>query len=348
MRYKSGNSYEGDWVADKKCGRGVMVWKDVDEMYLGEWENDLPHGYGEHIWAESSAKPSLKRCMCNLYRGEWSNGHRAGVGTFFYSDGSQYTGEWLNNQKDGSGVFCYPEGRLHYGFYAADRMLLTDAKPKETEAVSTQVKLYIGDVLNAACPGDVEYEVSATKTIERLILRYNSTIRQIHKRYVDFGNSKKRQTPVEVLPNEWSRLEKLFYTTRNIHKRVQTSTLGDFWRFCREFSIIGSHFSSYDVCICMQEMQRHRRLVSRDLQREQEDTAARLAKELEQALLAPVIITKSSNKSLKKKNLQKSANALPPPPKKENKNIEKVAVVEVAKTIAPGIYSIALLAVVCL
>ena len=25
----------GEWSLDKKCGRGVMVWKDVDEMYLG-------------------------------------------------------------------------------------------------------------------------------------------------------------------------------------------------------------------------------------------------------------------------------------------------------------------------
>lgn len=258
MRYASGNIYEGAWAADKKCGDGVMVWKDVDEMYLGEWAEDQPHGQGEYIWADSAAKPSLKRCMCNMYRGQWANGSRAGVGTFFYSDGSQYTGEWADNQKDGSGVYCHADGRIHFGFFAADRMLLNDALPKETDAVTPQVKIHIDDILEQACPGDLAYAASATKTIERLILRYNSTIRQVCKRYVDFANAK-RKLAIDPPPEDWPRLEKLRHTTRNIHKRLATSTLGEFWRFCREFSITGAHFSLHDVCMCLSEMQANRR-----------------------------------------------------------------------------------------
>lgn len=221
MRYPSGNTYEGEWSLDKKCGNGVMIWKDVDEIYLGNWADDQPHGYGEYIWADSAAKPSLKRCMCNMYRGNWTGGTRSGHGSFFYSDGSQYTGEWTDNQKDGSGVYCHADGRVHFGFYAADRMLLNDALPKETDAVTPQIKLHIEDVLTNACPGDVEYANYATKTIERLILRYNSTIRAVCKRYTDLSNSK-RKCSVDAPPEDWSRLEKLKHTTRNIHKRFQT------------------------------------------------------------------------------------------------------------------------------
>lgn len=27
-----------------------MNWITVDEVYLGDWINDKPHGLGEHIW----------------------------------------------------------------------------------------------------------------------------------------------------------------------------------------------------------------------------------------------------------------------------------------------------------
>lgn len=93
MKYATGNSYEGEWKAGKKCGRGVMVWREVDEVYTGDWANDLPHGYGEHIWGDGGSK-SLAKHTCNIYRGEWVEGLRHGYGTFFYANGSQYTGSF--------------------------------------------------------------------------------------------------------------------------------------------------------------------------------------------------------------------------------------------------------------
>jgi hypothetical protein len=35
MKYASSNTYEGQWVGDKKCGRGLMLWIDKDETYAG-------------------------------------------------------------------------------------------------------------------------------------------------------------------------------------------------------------------------------------------------------------------------------------------------------------------------
>ena len=35
MIYPSGNSYEGMWLEDKKCGLGAMIWKSIDEVYTG-------------------------------------------------------------------------------------------------------------------------------------------------------------------------------------------------------------------------------------------------------------------------------------------------------------------------
>ena len=39
MKYLSGGSYEGEWMADKKCGLGVMIWKATDEIYSGKNEH---------------------------------------------------------------------------------------------------------------------------------------------------------------------------------------------------------------------------------------------------------------------------------------------------------------------
>lgn len=34
----------------QKCGIGAMHWITSDEVYVGGWTLDRPHGIGEHIW----------------------------------------------------------------------------------------------------------------------------------------------------------------------------------------------------------------------------------------------------------------------------------------------------------
>ena len=38
--------YEGDYVNDKKCGKGVFRWTS-GALYEGEFFDDFRHGYGE-------------------------------------------------------------------------------------------------------------------------------------------------------------------------------------------------------------------------------------------------------------------------------------------------------------
>lgn len=95
MKYSSGNTYEGEWCLDKKCGRGVMNWRHSDELYTGDWMDDHPHGFGEHIWGGRDHKIAGKQ-VCNIYRGDWHYGARQGQGTFFYANGSQYSGNCTN------------------------------------------------------------------------------------------------------------------------------------------------------------------------------------------------------------------------------------------------------------
>ena len=143
MKYSSGNTYEGYWSSDLKTGRGVMTWKTADELYVGDWLNDQPHGNGEHIWGLGHAPVltntnnnnptqvayNTNRQVCNMYRGAWAYGKRHGTGTFFYSNGSQYTGQWVNNLKHGEGVFVSPLGNIAVGDFEDDKMLLPPPAP---------------------------------------------------------------------------------------------------------------------------------------------------------------------------------------------------------------------------
>ena len=52
LRYKSGNLYEGEWIWDRKVGKGTMHWYTLNQRYTGSWLNDLPHGAGEYTWLD--------------------------------------------------------------------------------------------------------------------------------------------------------------------------------------------------------------------------------------------------------------------------------------------------------
>ena len=62
-------------------GFGYMIWFDIYEKYIGNWENDTQSGNGIHIWYEPAGE--LKE-MRNRYVGQWKNGARNGYGVFLF------------------------------------------------------------------------------------------------------------------------------------------------------------------------------------------------------------------------------------------------------------------------
>ncbi len=122
LYYKSGASYNGEWVDDKACNHGIITYvnKDVYEgiiffikgnflngkkhgngvyhyktggKYKGEWIEDRKQGYGIMDYANK-----------DKYEGYWLRGERSGEGTYEYSNGDTYTGEWKCDSKNGHGV----------------------------------------------------------------------------------------------------------------------------------------------------------------------------------------------------------------------------------------------------
>lgn len=97
-----------------------MFWFDQMEKYSGQWENDMPNGYGISIWYE--VNKSL-RSLKNRYIGQWKDGKRNGYGIFFYSNGSIYEGYWKNDSKDGFGVFTFQNGDCYEGLFRNNKMI---------------------------------------------------------------------------------------------------------------------------------------------------------------------------------------------------------------------------------
>ena len=112
MQYASGNVYEGHWYGDKKCGKGVMNWIEDQSTYAGEWDNDLPNGNGETLWANLKMSRLVTKQMSSVYRGTMKDGRKDGNGSFIYADGSQYSGEWKNDMKHGKGVVLLGNGAI--------------------------------------------------------------------------------------------------------------------------------------------------------------------------------------------------------------------------------------------
>ena len=123
--YPSGNCYEGEWLHNKRSGKGTMYWEKIaskvtNEKYTGQWKDDLQSGFGTHIWLDEKSENKVLR---NRYVGYWKNGTREGHGIFFYANGSMYTGQWKDNMKDGWGKFIYEDGSEFDGMYSKDRLI---------------------------------------------------------------------------------------------------------------------------------------------------------------------------------------------------------------------------------
>lgn len=46
--WENGDKYEGEWVADKKTGKGKFTWATGD-WYEGGWDNNKKHGKGVYV-----------------------------------------------------------------------------------------------------------------------------------------------------------------------------------------------------------------------------------------------------------------------------------------------------------
>ena len=111
--YRDGNKYNGDFVEDKRQGKGTYIRVTDKATYSGEWYNNVRHGYGVE---EIPSKDGTQR-----YEGEWKEDKRCGFGKILYANGDRYEGEWLDNLRHGQGKFYYTNGNFYEGGWLSNK-----------------------------------------------------------------------------------------------------------------------------------------------------------------------------------------------------------------------------------
>ncbi|GMF13602.1 unnamed protein product [Phytophthora lilii] len=84
--------------SDLEMDPAGLVVVQSNARYDGEWENGLPHGYGELVF---DAARNIR------YEGQFVKGKREGKGHMHYADGSVYAGDWKADVKCGLGVMTW-------------------------------------------------------------------------------------------------------------------------------------------------------------------------------------------------------------------------------------------------
>ncbi|XP_026881124.2 MORN repeat-containing protein 3 [Electrophorus electricus] len=112
----NGDEYTGEWLHNKKHGKGSQVWKKAGAVYDGDWKFGKRDGYGTLRKLQPSSAQYVR-----VYSGAWKNDKKEGYGTHFYSATACYEGEWLENERNGWGRMRYENGDIYEGQWLRDR-----------------------------------------------------------------------------------------------------------------------------------------------------------------------------------------------------------------------------------
>lgn len=97
-------NYIGNFVKDKKEGKGKIVYNILGDCYDGEFNNDSVIGYGVYSWNTG-----------DVYTGYLKDGKMHGIGEYKWLNGNKYVGEYIYNVKQGKGKFYWNDGRIYDG-----------------------------------------------------------------------------------------------------------------------------------------------------------------------------------------------------------------------------------------
>ena len=135
--------YEGQFVSDKKHGKGKIIYKQTGDVYEGEFKDDAITGNGVYKWANGES-----------YKGSVLNGKMHGRGIYKWPDGGEYEGDYVHNLKEGKGRFRWANGKVFKGEFR-------NGKPNGKGVLMTNNKEYNVVFKNGKLHGKVSSTITS-------------------------------------------------------------------------------------------------------------------------------------------------------------------------------------------
>ena len=108
--WADGGRYEGDFVDGKRTGKGVFVGPNGNRYEGDVVEGPMPTGKGVFVWADG-----------NRYEGDFVDGKRTGKGVFVWPNGGRYEGDFVDGKRNGKGVYVWADGNRYEGDFVDDK-----------------------------------------------------------------------------------------------------------------------------------------------------------------------------------------------------------------------------------
>jgi len=130
MFYNDGTSYEGYWKNDKREGPGLLLSKENQEIYRGEFKDDVFEGKGRlynmkaRIIKENFNYIDFSRLGESwvMYEGEFIRGKKEGNGVLILSNGEKFEGRFKEDRIDGKGKFFKSDGAVVEKVWIDDKL----------------------------------------------------------------------------------------------------------------------------------------------------------------------------------------------------------------------------------
>jgi hypothetical protein len=110
LTLNNGDTSEGQWVNDKLNGKGEYRNKRIH--YIGDFLDDKKHGRGKLVLLSDDS----------IYEGDFKNNTTKGKGKITYKDGSTYEGDWDYERKHGEGKLTDAKGKITFGLWKKNNL----------------------------------------------------------------------------------------------------------------------------------------------------------------------------------------------------------------------------------
>lgn len=133
---KDGNRYKGEMSGGLRHGYGTLIYAETQDVYQGDFENDVPHGAGKYIRSGGDKNGTFEGLWFNgkvdqvkkgrakvveengdVYDGGFHHWKRHGQGVLRKKDGEVYEGQFKDGLPNGHGILRYRNGATYDGFF---------------------------------------------------------------------------------------------------------------------------------------------------------------------------------------------------------------------------------------